>query len=94
MRSKGSFNFGLLLGAAAGAAAGWLIYSQKGKEIRTTASDKMQEAGQQLKDKVSSEIDHLTTKAQHIFANGKEAVQEKMERVEKKAKNMAKTTTN
>jgi gas vesicle protein len=93
MKDRRSFNFGLLLGAAAGAAAGWLIYSQKGQEIRTTASEKMQEAGHQLKEKVSSEIDHLTTKAQQIFANGKEAVEEKMEKAERKAKNMAKATT-
>ena len=89
MKSNKNFNWGLVIGAAAGAAAGWLIYSKKGKEIRQTASTRMAEAGQEIKDRVTTEFDNLSTKAKTMFSNGKETVEEEIQNAKKKAKNMA-----
>lgn len=65
MSDNGKFLTGLLLGAAAGAAIGFLLHSEKGKEVLTDLKDMAGKAGDQLKDavgKVEKEVNDLVEK--------------------------------
>ena len=86
MRNSRNFNLGLIIGAAAGAAAGWLAYSQRGKEFRSNAQTKLNETSQEIKEKVTTEIDNLSSKAQEMFQNGKQTVEAEIDKLKGRAK--------
>jgi gas vesicle protein len=65
MSDNGKFLTGLLLGAAAGAAIGLLLNSDKGKEALSDLKDMAGKAGDQLRDavgKVEKEVNDLVEK--------------------------------
>lgn len=102
MRIGKKFNSGLILGAAAGTALGWLMFSKKGKKVRKDAQEKISHTSQQVRDKISeasdnlrtkvaSEIDNLSTKIQSAWSNGKDQVEQMASEAESKAKKAVKS---
>lgn len=104
MRTGRKFNSGIIIGAAAGTALGWLIFSKQGKKVRkdtqakisqttTDLQQKFNEASHNLKAKVSSEIDHLTEKVQSAWNSGKEQVEEVARQAESNARKSTRSTS-
>ena len=83
MNKKGNSNWKLFLGLAAGAAAGWWLNSNKGRQWRKSTSDWAQEKGEVLNEQVTQKMEQVKEDLKKNVDQTKEYVQQIGEKTQK-----------